>query len=332
VGVTDGSAIQTFDLTVVVTPEDSTVAYTGPTRVVGADPDADQVPVTLTAQVTQAADGSPGALDAATVTFTDTIGDEDLCTATVTSAGTAGCTFAADLSADSAVNFHVALVVGGSFHGASTSDATLVVELPDVPPPDTTITSGPSGWLMAPSATFGLRSSAPDATYVCRLDAVRVPCAGGSATVAGLAAGTHRFTAAAVDDVGERDDTPAVRDFAVPVDDAGLGATGRWKRKRSSTAYLGTYSQARKKAAALTFQVSDARELVLLVQTGKRYGAVKVFLGGSLLATVRTAGPAGARAVRIGHFSAPRSGTLRIVATSRRTVRIDGLGVSTAAF
>jgi hypothetical protein len=47
---------------------------------------------------------------------------------------------------------------------------------------------------------------------------------------------------------------------------------------------------------------------------------------------VKTAGKAGARLVSLGHFSAPRSGTVRIVTTTGRVVRIDGLGVSTAAF
>jgi hypothetical protein len=151
-------------------------------------------------------------------------------------------------------------------------------------------------------------------------------------TVAGLTQRSHRLSVVAVAGEGDRDDTPAVRDFAVPVDDAGLAAGAKWKRKRSAAAYLGTYSQTRRKGAALTYRVADVRELALLVRTGKRYGAVKVYLGKELLATVRTAGVAGSRAVRVGHFSTPLSGTVRVVAASGRTVQVDGLGVSTYPF
>jgi hypothetical protein len=51
-----------------------------------------------------------------------------------------------------------------------------------------------------------------------------------------------------------------------------------------------------------------------------------------LLEKVRTRGPTGSRTVRVAHFSGPRSGTVRIVTTSRARVRIDGLGVSAYPF
>ncbi len=340
VSVTDGVSTAGFDVTVVVAAEGSTVAYTGPTSVVGPDPDADEVPVTMTARVTQAADGSLGPINLATVRFRDTRSGATLCAAAPvatsgTGPGTASCVVAADLSAVRSVTYRVALTVGGSYVGGSTTDTTVTVSLPEEPqpvPPDTTITSGPTGWLLGISGTFGFASTVPGSTFVCRLDGVSVPCTGSSATVNGLSQRTHRFTVAARDPDGLGDVTPAARDFAVPVDDAGLRTSGRWQRKRNGASYLGTYSQARKKGVALTYKVSDVRELALLVRTGKGYGAVKVFLGGTLLSTVRTGGRAGSKVVRVGHFAGSKSGTVRIVTTSGRTVRIDGLGVSTTAF
>ncbi len=340
VSVTDGTDTVSFGVTVVVAAEDSTVAYTGPTSVVGPDPDADEVPVTMTALVTQAADGHLGAVNAATVLFTDTDSGAALCPAApVTTAGTgpgsATCTFAADLSEDWEVTYHVGLTVGGSFTGASAGSIPVTVTLPDDPdpvPPDTTITSGPSGWLMATQATFGLASSLPDSTFICRLDTVKVPCDGASVTVTGLTQRPHRLSVVAVDEDGNRDETAATRDFAVPVDDAGLARSGKWRRKQLGSAYLGTYSQARRKGAALTYRVSGVRELVLLVRTGRKCGAVKVYLGKKLLAKVKTRGPAGSKAFRVAHFSTPRTGTVRVVTTSRAKVRIDGLGVSTYPF
>jgi len=340
VTVTAGAEQVQFDVLIVVAAEDSTVAYTGPPSVVGPDPDADAVPVTITAQVTQAADGSLGPIGAATVTFTDADSSTVLCaTAPVITAGTgpgtATCSFDADLSAADQVTYHVALSVGGSYRGSSATAAAVTVALPNQPdpvPPDTTITSGPAGWLFATQATFGLASSVAGSAFTCRLDGVQVGCAGGSVTLTGLTQGSHRLSVAAEDAEGDPDATAATRDFAVPVDDTRLAPSRHWQRKRSGAAYLGGYAQARHQGATLSYKVSGAQELALLVRTGRRAGSVKVYLGKALLATVRTAGPTGSRTVRIGHFPTPRSGTVRIVSTSSATVRIDGLGVSTYPF
>ncbi|QIG44650.1 hypothetical protein G5V58_19355 [Nocardioides anomalus] len=312
VSVSDGVASEGFDVTVTVTPEDAAVALTSPTTIAGPS-------VTLTAQVTQAADGSPGALDRATVRFRD--GSTTPCPAApVSTAGVATCTYAAEPGPHP-----LTLTVGGSYAGSATATFT-VTRAPQDAAPDTTITSGPAGWLLSGTGTWGV--SATRAVAIdCRLDGAPVPCAAPSLTLRDLAAGTHRLTAAA-----RGDETPAAREFAVPLDDAALTPSGSWKRKATGAAYLGTCSQTRHRGAALSTYVTGARELALLVRTGSGYGALKVYLDGALLATVRTAGPVGSRAVRIGHFAAPRSGTVRIVAAKDKRVRVDGLGVSTAPF
>ena len=341
VTVTDPAGTDSFDFDVEVEPEDATVVYTGPTTVVGPDWEESEVPVTMTAQVTQAADGSLGDINTATVDFTDTIEAEDLCTdVPVTTAGTgpgtATCTFDADLFDDDTVTYHVGSDRGWLLPrhlGRRTPCVTVSLpEEPDPVLPDTVITSGPSGWLLATTGTFGFASTMPDddTDFFCRLDGVKVACKGSSVTLTGLSQRTHRFTVVAENEDGDADETPAVREFAVPVDDAGLATSGAWKRKHNPASYLGTYSQAQKKGVSLSYKVADVRELALLVRTGTKYGAVKVYLDGALLKTVKTAGKAGSKSIRVGHFAGARSGIVKIVTTTGKTVRIDGLGVSTA--
>jgi hypothetical protein len=342
VTVTDAGGTDSFDVDVDVLAEDATVVYTGPTTVVGPDWDADEVPVAMTAQVTQAADGGLGAISSATVTFTDDVSHEVLCAAAPvvtagTGPGTASCNVLADVFDEDPVTFHVALTVGGSYTGRSAADTTVTVFLPEEPaavPPDTVITSGPSGWLLATTGTFAFASTRPDSDtdFYCRLDGGKIPCKGSSAALTGLSQRTHRFTVVAENEDGDEDESPAVRDFAVPVDDAGLKSTGAWKRKHNGAAFLGTYSQAQAKGLALSYKLVDVRELALFVTMGKNYGAVKVYLDGALLKTVKTAGQAGSKLIRVGHFPSSKSGVLKIVTTTGKTVRIDALGVSTTTF
>ena len=335
--VTDGDATRSFSSTFVVSAEDASVTYTGPTYVEAASLDSNEVSVTLSAQVAQAGDGHPGAINAATVRFINESGGVTLCEATIAAAGagpvSASCSFTVDLSVEEVVSFLVKPTVGGFYRGTTFSTG-LTVTLPEeeLGAPDTAITSGPTGWLLATTAVFGFSSTAPESDFICRLDNDKAPCEGSSVTLSGLSQRTHNFQVTAEDDYGERDKTPATRDFAVPVDDAGLTKAGKWKRKKAKKAYLGTFSQTRKKGAALTYRVANVRELALLVRTGKRFGKVKVYLDDTLLGTVRTKGRSGTKVVKLGSFSTPRGGIVRIVTTSKKQVRIDGLGVSTTAF
>jgi hypothetical protein len=45
-----------------------------------------------------------------------------------------------------------------------------------------------------------------------------------------------------------------------------------------------------------------------------------------------TAGKPDSKLVKLAHFNGPKSGVVKIVTSNRKTVRIDGLGVSTEAF
>ncbi len=89
----------------------------------------------------------------------------------------------------------------------------------DSTPPDTTITSGPSGPTSDPTPTFGFSSSQSGSSFECRFDSdAFAPCSGPAAThtpATALADGTHTFAVRAIDQAGNLDPTPATRSFSV---------------------------------------------------------------------------------------------------------------------
>lgn len=92
----------------------------------------------------------------------------------------------------------------------------------DTTPPDTTITSGPSGSTTATGASFSFTSSESPSTFACTLDGSKSPCTS-PRTYTGLAAGQHTFTVAATDSAGNTDPTPATRTWTV----GGLAPTSK---------------------------------------------------------------------------------------------------------
>jgi hypothetical protein len=81
-------------------------------------------------------------------------------------------------------------------------------------PPDTTITSGPSGTIYnQTSATFTFTSSKPNSTFECRLDSAAFAACTSPHTVSGYSEGTHTFQVRAIDIAGVPDPTPASRTF-----------------------------------------------------------------------------------------------------------------------
>jgi hypothetical protein len=106
----------------------------------------------------------------------------------------------------------------------------------DAMAPDTEISSGPGSTIVVPaggtgSASFAFAGTDPDpgtvAGYECRLDAgAWSPCES-PASETGLAVGSHTFQVRAVDEVGNADGQPALRNFAVtaatPPPDTGDG-------------------------------------------------------------------------------------------------------------
>ncbi|MGH2763817.1 MAG: putative Ig domain-containing protein, partial [Thermoleophilaceae bacterium] len=85
----------------------------------------------------------------------------------------------------------------------------------DAQPPETTITSGPSGTTSSTEASFSFTSSEAGSTFECRLDGdAFAPCTSPQA-YSGLAPGTHDFEVRATDPSGVVDPTPAARGWTV---------------------------------------------------------------------------------------------------------------------
>jgi acid phosphatase type 7 len=86
---------------------------------------------------------------------------------------------------------------------------------PDETPPETTITSGPSGTTSATSASFSLSSSEDGSNFQCRLDSGIWAGCGSPASYGGLTPGGHTFEARAIDAAGNTDPTPAASSWSV---------------------------------------------------------------------------------------------------------------------
>lgn len=213
--------------------------------------------------------------------------------------------------------------------GTGPASAPSNAVVPTVVAPDTALTAAPTGVVV--SRTARLAWSDTGTTYACELDGVARPCEGIGLEVDRLRSGTHTFTVAARDPDGDLDPTPAAATWTVPRDDRALVRSRSFERHRSVRAFDGTYSRATDRGATLTARVEGATALALVVARGRRGGTVAVYLGRERLATVRLAGTVGHReVVPVSAWDVPRSGTVRIVVTSRRDpVRVDGLAVTT---
>lgn len=85
----------------------------------------------------------------------------------------------------------------------------------ELAPPDTTITSGPSGTVNTSSASFGFSSTETGSTFECALDAAAFSGCASPKSYAGLANGSHTFEVRATDAAGNTDATPASRTWTV---------------------------------------------------------------------------------------------------------------------
>jgi acid phosphatase type 7 len=85
----------------------------------------------------------------------------------------------------------------------------------DTTPPQTTITSGPTGTVSARDASFAFSSSEKRSTFQCRLDGAAWAACTSPKLYSGLADGPHRFEVRATDRAANVDPTPAVRDWTI---------------------------------------------------------------------------------------------------------------------
>jgi hypothetical protein len=86
---------------------------------------------------------------------------------------------------------------------------------PDTTPPDTTITSGPSGTVSSASASFGFSASESGSSFECRLDGGAWGTCSSPKAYSGLADGSHTLDVRSKDAAGNVDATPATRSWTV---------------------------------------------------------------------------------------------------------------------
>ncbi len=111
----------------------------------------------------------------------------------------------------------------------------------DTTPPDTTITSGPTGTVASTSAAFTYSSTKPTgATFQCALDGAAFSTCPASYT--GLQQGSHTFQVRAIDAAGNVDPTPAARSWIVDTVGPDTTITGGPSGTVASTSATFTYS------------------------------------------------------------------------------------------
>jgi hypothetical protein len=333
--VTDGALTRTYDVAITVTPEDATVSYDGPTEVAAPTGGPDAVTLSLSATLAEIEDTSSGSLVTATATFRDEATGQTLCADVPVDGGTgvAECDHPADLPAFGGRTYQVAVDIGGAWTGTTTEAVEVVVTSPDpAPAPQTTITAAPREWLLTDRTTVRFAASQVGAQFTCTLDGAIRPCASGALVLSALTPGTHRVTVTAVNAEGTPDPTPAATEFTVPLDDRALRTRGKgWQRAKAGKAYEKTVTQTSRRRAELSYHVTGATALALVVARAPSYGKVTVFLGKRKLKTINLRGKRAYRkVVTVARFSTPTSGRVRIVTTTGKQVRIDGLGVRTA--
>jgi RTX calcium-binding nonapeptide repeat (4 copies) len=84
----------------------------------------------------------------------------------------------------------------------------------DTTPPETTITSGPSGTVNSSSASFAFSSTEPS-TFECALDGASFSSCSSPQNYTALSEGSHTFQVRATDAAGNADPTPAERSWTV---------------------------------------------------------------------------------------------------------------------
>jgi hypothetical protein len=95
------------------------------------------------------------------------------------------------------------------------SDAESPTPDPDETPPNTMISSGPSGSTTSTSASFAFSSTEPTSTFECKLDAGDFATCSSPRSYSGLNAGQHTFSVRATDAAGNVDQSPATAAWTV---------------------------------------------------------------------------------------------------------------------
>jgi hypothetical protein len=115
----------------------------------------------------------------------------------------------------------------------------------DTTPPDTSITSAPADGSPAGAASFSFTSTEPGSTFQCKLDAATYAGCTSPTTYPSVTAGSHTFSARAIDPAGNVDQSPASHTWTVaPAGTSGTATLGAvadtWIDEASQSATHGT--------------------------------------------------------------------------------------------
>jgi hypothetical protein len=99
--------------------------------------------------------------------------------------------------------------------GGSDDNPDWGVEKVDATPPDTTIDSGPSGYVKSTCASFSFSSSEADSNFKCRLDGSTFATCTSLQSYSSLSQGSHTFRVKAIDKDANVDASPASRSWFV---------------------------------------------------------------------------------------------------------------------
>jgi hypothetical protein len=159
--------------------------------------------------------GPMGMMNAASATFTFTSNETGVTySCSLDGAPFTGCTSPAGYSnlAQGMHSFAVRATDAAMHTDASPATRAWTV---DTEPPDTTITSGPTGNTMATDASFAFTASEANATFECSLDSAAFAACTSPATYSGLAVGAHSFAVRAIDAAMHTDASPAMASWTI---------------------------------------------------------------------------------------------------------------------
>ncbi len=134
---------------------------------------------------------------------------------------------------------------------------------PETVPPETVITSGPSGLVATRTATFTFNSNEDGVHFECKLDGATsfTGCPLGEPTYANLAQGSHTLRVRAIDQQNNVDPTPAVRTWRVDT------------IKPNTTILSGPPATTTSRRARITFTSSESGSRFLCSLDGRRFQA-----------------------------------------------------------
>ncbi len=197
-------------------------------------------------------------------------------------------------------------------------------------PPTVAITKSPKQFSVALREQIRFESDDPEATHYCTLDDVQEVCAPPTYETPKLEPGVHIFSAEAHNEFGPGN--PKTVYWTTPMDDDVFTASTKWKRHKSKKAYGGSYLETEKKGASLSYPFDGASAIALVASTGKNMGTVKILIGKKTVGVFSLkSNKARTKRVFVVQFDEFRAGDaaekLRVKSTSKKPVRIEGLGV-----